>query len=202
MTTKWFIGDTHWGHAGILRYQPNRRYSSIEAMDNDYIERWNASVKPGDLVYHLGDLAFVNRVEDLKEYIDQLNGQIIWVTGNHDHLARKVPAKALMNTIPKLAKIVSYEEITVTDDEIEEGHKQRIIMCHYPLLSWNRKAYGAWHLFGHVHGTLGVGHHLAAVDVGIDRRNETFAQDKFILSYQDIKTIITRRYLEHTEKME
>ena len=30
----------------------------------------------------------------------------------------------------------------------------RLVLCHYPLRSWNRQAKGAWQLHGHSHGRL------------------------------------------------
>lgn len=46
------------------------------------IERWNAVVSPGDIVFHLGDFAFGKRWIAIAE---RLNGKKRLVMGNHDN---------------------------------------------------------------------------------------------------------------------
>jgi calcineurin-like phosphoesterase family protein len=50
-------------------------------MDETMIERWNAKVKPGDTVYHLGDVVINQKSLHL---VSRLNGRKILVRGNHD----------------------------------------------------------------------------------------------------------------------
>ena len=45
--------------------------------------RWNRLVKQGDLVFHLGDLCFHNKI-DPKKLVQKLAGRIVLVKGNHD----------------------------------------------------------------------------------------------------------------------
>jgi calcineurin-like phosphoesterase family protein len=45
------------------------------------IERWNAKVKPGDTVYHLGDVVINKKSLHL---VSRLNGRKILIRGNHD----------------------------------------------------------------------------------------------------------------------
>jgi len=52
-------------------------------MDMELIRRWNERVKDEDVVIHLGDFAF-RGVMKPKDYLDQLNGQIYIIKGNHD----------------------------------------------------------------------------------------------------------------------
>lgn len=45
-------------------------------------------------------------------------------------------------------------DIYVKDEDVQDkkmGPWQHIVLCHYPMASWNRQHYGAWHLFGHTH---------------------------------------------------
>ena len=50
----WFVGDTHFGHAGSISHTA-RPFASVDEMDRLLIEAWNAVVRPGDTVVHLGD---------------------------------------------------------------------------------------------------------------------------------------------------
>jgi calcineurin-like phosphoesterase family protein len=80
----WFTSDTHYGHANIVKYC-GRPFSSVEEMDEAMIERWNRVVKPGDTVYHLGDVMMgQNMRERLATLRSRLSGHITLVLGNHD----------------------------------------------------------------------------------------------------------------------
>ena len=55
----YLTSDTHFDHKNILKYEPTRqqfgdRFQMTEAL----IELWNQTVKPNDLVFHLGDVFF------------------------------------------------------------------------------------------------------------------------------------------------
>jgi len=76
-----FTSDTHFGHKNILKYT-NRPFKSVEEMDEELIRRWNATVTPDDTVIHLGDFSLKGNVN---KYLKQLNGNIIWIKGNHDN---------------------------------------------------------------------------------------------------------------------
>lgn len=89
MADIWFISDTHIGHANILKYCPWRQTwaANIDEMNEKIIDAWNETVKPGDVVYHLGDVAFAqNRVKEkyLADLRKRLNGEIKLIVGNHD----------------------------------------------------------------------------------------------------------------------
>jgi len=76
------ISDTHFGHANIIRYC-GRPFSSVEEMDRALIQNWNDAVGPEDVVIHLGDFA-LGSPGRIQEYLEALNGKIIFIQGNHD----------------------------------------------------------------------------------------------------------------------
>lgn len=78
----WFIADTHFGHSKIIEYC-NRPFPNADIMDFNMIQRWNEVVKKDDKVYHLGDFALGNK-EQVASIVEQLNGKIYLVKGNHD----------------------------------------------------------------------------------------------------------------------
>lgn len=82
----WFISDTHFQHANILRYSETRKalWGSVEEMDETLIENWNKVVKPQDKVYHLGDVAFGNKEDYANKIHSRLNGKKRLIVGNHD----------------------------------------------------------------------------------------------------------------------
>jgi len=84
---RFIISDTHFGHTNSWEKfknadgTPLRPFTSTEEMDEAMVERWNAKVKPGDTVYHLGDV--VINAKSL-HHVSRLNGRKILIRGNHD----------------------------------------------------------------------------------------------------------------------
>ena len=85
MVKKWLISDMHFGHGNIIKYE-NRPFSSAEQMDQHITENWNATVKPDDMIFVLGDVSFYPK-EKTAEIIQSLHGRKYLIMGNHD-LAR------------------------------------------------------------------------------------------------------------------
>ena len=79
----WFISDTHFNHENIIEYC-NRPFANAEEMNRYIINQWNNIVDKNDLVYHLGDFALQSDKEAVINLVNQLNGNIILILGNHD----------------------------------------------------------------------------------------------------------------------
>jgi len=146
---KWFTSDTHWRHANILKYD-NRPFATIEEHDEELVRRWNAVVSPGDVVYHLGDVAWHRKAVDIDILLAHLNGTKILITGNHD--------KGHVEKAKGWAKVTPYLEIS-------EGG-QKIVLFHYRMVVWNGSHRGSWALHGHSHGSLPMNLQAKTFDVG------------------------------------
>jgi calcineurin-like phosphoesterase family protein len=88
MADIWVISDTHFNHANILKFERGdgtkvRNFDSVDHMNQTMIDNWNSVVKPGDKVYHLGDVFFGNK-DDFKKLWPKLNGSKRLIFGNHD----------------------------------------------------------------------------------------------------------------------
>lgn len=139
-----FTADTHFGHTKIIEYC-KRPFSSVEEMDETLVHNWNATIRPIDTVYHLGDFAFRRH----EEYFSRLNGIKHLITGNHD--GAKVRSLGWASVQP-------YYELEIAG--------RWAILCHYPFKTWNGLHRGNVNLFGHVHGGQPATHN--ALDVGVD----------------------------------
>ena len=93
----WVISDTHFCHANILNFtdhadNPTRpEFDNVDQMDECMLDNWNSVVKPGDKVYHLGDVIFGNNKENwMNTKFQKLNGQKRLIVGNHDNIKMMV----------------------------------------------------------------------------------------------------------------
>lgn len=172
-----FTSDTHFGHANIIRYC-NRPFKSVLEMDECMISNWNQKVSKDDTVYHLGDFAFGRYWEDIDKYRKRLNGKIHLIKGNHDK------SKLFFRHGFTNFNWNSFQEIKV------QG--QDITLCHYALRVWNKSHHGAWHLYGHSHGSLMDDPNSLSFDVGVDCHNYTplsFDEVAKIMSTKTFKAI-------------
>ena len=133
----WFTSDTHFGHGGALGLFA-RPFPSVAAMNEALIESWNTRVGPEDTVWHLGDVAVRLPVPKLEPLLGRLNGAIHLLSGNNDGTATL--------GLARWKSVQPYAEI------VEDG--TALVLCHYPLRSWNGMHRGALNLHGHSHGKL------------------------------------------------
>ena len=147
----YFTADTHFGHGGALGLY-RRPFASVAAMDAAMVAAWQATVGPGDEVWHLGDFAVGRRV-DAAALLAVLPGRKQLVTGNND--------PAATTAAPGWASVQAYAEIVV--DGVT------LVLCHYAFRTWRDMGRGAWNLHGHSHGRLKPLPHQ--VDVGVDAWN-------------------------------
>ncbi len=159
-----FTSDNHFGHKNILKYCPGRgkRWSTVEEMDDGMRDLWNQTVKPGDLVYMLGDVAFWSSPERIRTFIRTLNGNKFLCLGNHD---QNISKNISVLSPSAFVQISTYKEIKVTDKALGlDGHK--VCLFHYSGRIWNKAHRGSWLLWGHSHGELEP--YGRSVDVGVD----------------------------------
>jgi len=139
--------DHHFGHANIIRFV-NRPFANVDEMDQGMIDAWNAVVGWDDEVYHLGDFTLG---DSLSPWIHALQfGTLKIVPGGHDwRWLKKADHNDLWNrNIEVISPLHSLELPS------GEKHPRVVVLCHYPMLSWDRSHYGSLHLHGHSHGTI------------------------------------------------
>ena len=132
----YFTSDLHFGHKNIIRFD-NRPFTSVEEMDETLIFNWNKKVNNDDLVYILGDISWYND-EKTCEIFDRLNGRKVLIKGNHDRVHGRIKNY--------------FEEITDYKEIVLPGNKH-IVLCHYPIVFFNKHHYGAFMFYGHVHNS-------------------------------------------------
>lgn len=87
MADVWVTSDSHFGHHNIVhKFDPPRPFDDVSHMNETLVENWNKEVKPGDKVYHLGDVFFGEK-EAFQKLWPRLNGKKRLIVGNHDDIA-------------------------------------------------------------------------------------------------------------------
>lgn len=79
MSNVYFIGDLHFGHEKVTKFR--QEFKTVEEHDDYICSIWESKIKPKDIVYVCGDVAFT--LEGL-ERISGLPGRKFVVRGNHD----------------------------------------------------------------------------------------------------------------------
>ena len=177
----WFVSDTHFGHVSILYFHPLRREacgvtleelqadknSAIAKHDQWLINKWNSVVRKQDTVYFLGDFCLKNK-EYTENILRQLKGKKFLIRGNHD--------KSLNGLENYFEWVGDIKEAKFTNNQfkfIDPNETFCVEMCHFPMLTWNRRPHGTCMVHGHSHGNANIINELTdelRVDVGLDNQ--------------------------------
>ena len=191
----YFTSDSHYYHKNVIKHcgrGPSGSGISDEdkhlwfkdqyEMNEHLIKAWNDTVPDNAQVFHIGDFSFAAK-EKSAEILKRLNGRIHIILGNHDRKSEN-----FFKEQPNVDWVGPYREIYIEDSETE--HKQPIVLFHYPILSWNKIHYGAFHIHVHCHGSVNHmnGNNILRLDVGVDTR-----KDYRPYSYHEIKEIMSKR---------
>ena len=170
--TVWFTSDLHLGHANVIKYC-RRPFPHVDAMNEALISGWNDLVKDTDTVYVLGDVALCRPALALS-FVSRLRGRKHLVFGNHDKPLRKhYQDSGLFEWCKDLAQI--------------KHENQTVVLCHYPMMTWNKSGSGSWHLHGHCHGSLPLDRSALRMDIGIDPNG--YAP----VSFESVTSVMSRR---------
>ncbi len=150
MAKVYVISDNHIGHTNIHK-KWRTEFCSQSDHDEVMVQCWNTVVRPNDIVKVLGDF-IIGR--DNLHYINDLNGQIHWILGNHDP---KITADVLKD-YPKISYvggIMAYKGAVLSHAPI---HPQEL-----EYRNWNLN------IHGHVHhldkNNLGDKYYNVNVDI-------------------------------------
>ena len=143
---RYYIADCHFFHESLNRQMDCRGFGSAEEMNAYMLEKWNARVRWNDEVVILGDFS-LGGPEETMALLEQLNGRLMLIRGNHDYYGRK---KGWSD-----ARFVWVKDYA----EMKDNHR-KVILCHYPVFCYNSQfrtlpdgSPKTWMLYGHVHNT-------------------------------------------------
>jgi calcineurin-like phosphoesterase family protein len=159
-------GVTRWGFYGQKELEnATRDFQTLKEMDLAIVNSINSTVSKHDTLFFLGDWSFGGI-----EYVHEASQSIIcenihFIYGNHDHHIRNNKD----NCQERFLSVSDYQKISVT----EGITNLELILCHYPIASWDNMRNGSLHIHGHLHRkgdqVFGLG---KMMDVGIDGHPE------------------------------
>jgi calcineurin-like phosphoesterase family protein len=151
--TVFFASDTHFCHALVAGL---RGFASTQEHDEAIIERWNSVVRPGDMVWHLGDVGVGNELGILA-VATHLNGAKHLVAGNHDRCwpghrdARKHQRRWLevFESVQAFAKVRIEGRTVLLSHLPYDGGGDHTTEERYP--QFRLPDLGGWLIHGHTH---------------------------------------------------
>jgi len=146
MSATHFIFDPHLQHEGMSR---RRGFATVREHDECLTACWNGVVRPNDEVIVGGDFTYRGNAGEAKRIFGRLHGRKHLIRGNHDE-----------------ADTLALGWESVRDIACVSIERERLVICHYPLLDWPGRYRGVRHIYGHTHGRI-IGHQQSA-DIGVD----------------------------------
>lgn len=204
-----FTADWHYYHGNIMKYCNRVMFmtpdeagilasgdrdairslrisdESVGRMTAAFTSTINAQAEPDDKIYMLGD--WIWRNADAKKLRDSLRCRnIYFIIGNHDRINI-----GLFSPLPEVDYDPPYTSVTV------KVNGQAIALSHTAQAVWDMQHYGAWHLYGHSHGTVEKWLDEAmpgrySMDVGIDNAFNLTGEYR-MFEFDEIKKIFSTR---------
>lgn len=139
MVKHYFTSDWHFFGTNFLKNEKRQHFTSTDEMNETIISNLFSTLKPGDILYFLGDIGWKLPEGWLEAFLIKLKKhriQFFWIEGNHDHKIK----------VPNVSSLIWKGQIK--DIKVE---KQKIALCHYPMYVWNASHYNSYALHGHIH---------------------------------------------------
>ena len=139
----WVTSDYHLFHKNILNFTNSNgekirgQFDNVVQMNECILDNHNDLVKPGDIVYNLGDVTFLHG-EVFENFFRKFNGRKRLVVGNHDD-------------IPYLVKTGLFQKVLMWRKMTDKG----LIFSHSPIhrdscYNWKTETY-LKNIHGHTH---------------------------------------------------
>ena len=149
----WITSDLHFNHANMVSKYGRDCFASTKDMNNTLIENWNSSIAHDDIVIVDGDF-FFGAVKSIPAILNQLNGQIFLVVGNHDYKKR-------IAAMQECGVEIIYNNLTIFQNGVE------FYISHEPVPEDDRDT-GKVYLYGHLHDKAPKGFVGNSFHVGVD----------------------------------
>lgn len=194
---RFFTSDLHLGHQNIISFC-DRPYSTVDNMNHDLVDRWNAIVGRHDEVIVVGDLA-MGKLDESLAFVRRFNGTKKLIPGNHDRMFGCEGTK-YRNTCDWYLQ-AGFAEIL--DDQINvDIAGTTYLVCHFPYKGESKEGHedryqekrpkdeGMRLIHGHIHGHWRKTGHM--VDVGVDAwGGRPVSEDELDQAFSSSESVLT-----------
>ena len=141
--------------------------------------------------------------EEAVNILSQLNGDWWFVLGNHD-LTGKL--ETVINTVNQMKgtshRLLGwYYRLNIvekSDVKDKKDFKKLVILCHFPIESWDSMGRGSYHCYGHMH-SMTIDHHSGQqmrtipnrLDCGIDNAYKLYGEHR-PFTWKEIKQFMNK----------
>lgn len=177
---RYFSSDLHINHSNIIKYC--NRPCTVET-HKEWLYSQFKHLKQGDHLGLLGDLIFKAKLADMVEFFGLIHDQgagLDIAIGNHDEPFFNM----MLEAYRKVFGLSGHDHIKhyfVERFSGEETPFKKMVMCHYPMESWDGSYHGSVMLHGHSHGMSQPFRHR--YDMGIDVEHKVYSLDDIVAKY-------------------
>ena len=132
----YYISDLHLGDRRVFELC-HRPFSSLKAMEEELIKRWNNKITKDDEIYVLGDIANGN-IQIINDFFSKVKGRKHLILGNHD--------EEFANEYHLSNQFIDIDKIRFINDQ-----GRTVCLCHYPIMDWMYGNEIIYHIYGHIH---------------------------------------------------
>ena len=120
---RYYISDLHFFHESLNTQMDCRGFKDAAQMNAYMIKQWNSRVRTRDEVVILGDFS-VGKAEQTNEILNQLNGRLYMIKGNHDRYLKESEFNK-----ERFVWIKPYAEM--------HDNRRKVVLSHYPIFCYN-----------------------------------------------------------------
>lgn len=143
--------DWHFNHRNIIKCLTSwrdkdgnipkfcRDFPSVETHNNYILSEIEKIAKPENLIIHAGDLSFgpYHIVQNIFDQLMSMDCNWFFINGNHDTY---------------LQSLIENRNKSILADRLNFKYKGiNVVIDHFPILNWENKDHGSYHLHGHDH---------------------------------------------------
>jgi calcineurin-like phosphoesterase family protein len=177
---RFWTADTHIGHKFVSEI---RGFETTEEHDAFLAEQWDATVRPSDIVYVLGDIAINPKRDWAFEWFANRPGTKHLIMGNHDAVHPLFGSRALREQSRPVDGVRKGWEVfrTMNQFAMTTINGQKVMMSHFPYRGegnreleeryseYRLRDEGLPLLHGHTHSSSRIGSvRSLSVQVGVD----------------------------------